>query len=79
MNQTVIKQLSGSCQANVSQLSGSCQAIVIVFRHTVWTVNDVLSQSTPFFAKGCQKGMDRLKSKGMDRLNKRVWIDSKRH
>ena len=31
---------------------------------TVWTVNDVLSRSTPFFSKGCgstQKGMDRLK------------------
>ena len=23
--------------------------------------------------------MDRLKSKGMDQLNKRVWIDSRRH
>ena len=37
---------------------------------------------TPFFSKGCgstQKGMDQLKSKGMDRLNKRVWIDSRRH
>ena len=33
MNQTVVKQLSGSCQAVVRQLSGSCQAIVIVFRH----------------------------------------------
>ena len=50
--------------------------------YTVWTVNDVLSRSTPFFSKGCgstQKGMDRLKSKGMDRLNKRVWIESRRH
>ena len=48
----------------------------------MWTVNDVLSQSTPFFSKGCgltQKGMDWLKSKGMDRLNKRVWIDSRHH
>ena len=32
---------------------------------TVWTVNDVLSWSTPFFSKGCgstQKGMDQLKT-----------------
>ena len=41
------------------------------WRGIVWTVNDVLSWSIP--------GMDWLKSKGMDQLNKRVWINSRRH
>ena len=33
--------------------------------HTVWTVNDVLSRSTPFYwvNPSCQKGVDRLNSK----------------
>ena len=49
---------------------------------TVWTVNDVLSRSILFYwvdPYPQQKGMDWLKSNGMDRLNKRLSIDSRCH
>ena len=79
---TISMESGSNMDPNEIKLAGNVSIVPLGINHTVWTVNDVLSRSTPFFSKGCgstQKGMDRLKSKGMDRLNKRVWIDSRRH
>ena len=50
----------------VKKVAPKSTEIFIEITCTVWTVNDVLSRSTPFFPKGygsTQKGMDWLKSK----------------